>query len=87
MSELSDEQWEAVEECLYAGRKIEAIKLFREATGADLKKCKELLDGHEEELREQFPDRFKTAANSGCGTAVLIGLIVTGLAVTSMAGC
>lgn len=84
MPDLSDEQWAAVEECLYDGRKIEAIKLFCEATGARLKESKELLEVHEEELREQFPDRFKTSAKSGCGAAVLIGLIVTGLAVTSM---
>lgn len=80
MAEPTDEQWAAIEAELYARRKIAAIKLYRKATGADLKEAKELIEEHEAGLRQQFPDRF--SKKSGCGTAVvalavlMVGVIV-----------
>ncbi len=69
MADLSPEQWSAIEESLYRGRKIEAIKRYREVTGQGLKESKDLIDEHETELRAQFPERF-TASKAGCSTAV-----------------
>ncbi len=56
---------EAVKAALFAGRKIEAIKLFREQSGLGLAEAKEAIDKLENELRARSPDKF-TAAKSGC---------------------
>ena len=83
MPDLTDDQWSQVEAHLYDGRKIEAIKVYREATGAGLKESKDILDQHEAELRGQFPERFKTTGKAGCGTAVMllaVGLLGLGAA-------
>lgn len=71
MPEPTSEQWQAIEDELYTGRKIAAIKLFREAVGCDLKTAKDTLDRHEQVLRERDPEKFITS-KSGCGSAVLI---------------
>jgi hypothetical protein len=77
---ITEETWAQVESSLNAGRKIEAIKILREATGLGLKEAKDLVDSHEAGLRDQFPDRF-TAKASGCGGAalLLLALLVWGL--------
>ena len=68
MSELNDGQWQRVEAALYAGRKIEAIKEYRAATGMHLKESKDAIEAYEAELREKFPEKF-TAAAAGSGAA------------------
>lgn len=70
---LTEQQWMEIEDYLYNGRKIEAIKIFREYTGLGLKDAKEVLDQHETELRKKRPDRFKKSG--GCGTVVAVILV------------
>lgn len=77
----SDEQWRRIEEALYAGRKIEAIKHFREATGSGLKEAKDVLDEHEAQLRAQSPGRF--TAKKGCLVLVLASVGATIIGVTA----
>lgn len=75
---LSDEQWRQIEQHLYENRKIEAIKLLREYTGSSLVDAKGIIDRHTQDLRSQFPDRFKSPVAGGCSTAVfflLAGLL------------
>lgn len=75
---LSDEQWQQIEQALFAGRKIEAIKHFRKITNAGLKDAKELIDQHEHDLREQFPGRFSQApSRAGCLVLLAVGLTTT----------
>lgn len=69
--QLSDEQWQEIEERLFAGRKIEAIKLFRTYARVDLKDAKQIIDEHQQGLRRQFPDRFTKTCGSGCSAVVL----------------
>jgi ribosomal protein L7/L12 len=67
-----------VADLLFAGRKIDAIKLYREQVkpGAGLKESKEAVEQLEAGLRAQHPEKFSAAAQkSGC-TAVLAVLIV-----------
>ena len=53
MTELSDQQREAIEHEIFAGRKIAAIKLHREATGTGLAEAKKAVEGPEKtELEE-----------------------------------
>ncbi len=82
---LTDEQWEQIDVELYAGKKIEAIKLFREYSSAGLKEAKDVLDDYERQLRAQYPDRFcHEAKKTGCLVAVsLLGSALMGLAVAA----
>lgn len=62
--------------CLYAGRKIEAIKLYRDHSGKGLKESKDFIEALDAELRSKEPGRFTAPpATSGKGCLVL-GLIV-----------
>jgi hypothetical protein len=70
--DLTPEQWEQVEVEIFAGRKISAIKLFREHTGSDLRDAKQAIDAHEQFLRAERPDSFTAPARSGCAGAVLL---------------
>ena len=83
-SNLTDEQWQSIEAALFAGRKIEAIKHYREFTGCDLREAKEGVDAYEAKLRTEFPDRFTAAApiNIGCSSkaAMLLLLLLAGVA-------
>ncbi len=81
MSELSTEQRDAIIEDLYAGRKIAAIKVYRQATGAGLKEAKEFIDELQARLRQEQPDRFQTP-KSGCAGVVLL-LTVAGLGIAA----
>jgi ribosomal protein L7/L12 len=67
-NEIPEEQWAEIKECLYSGNKIGAIKLYREASGKDLKESKESIDALDKELRASTPEKFTaTAASSGIG--------------------
>lgn len=65
---------------LFAGRKIDAIKVYREQVkpGAGLKESKEAVEKLEAGLRAQHPEKFTASAQkSGCTTvlALLAALI------------
>jgi len=55
---LTQEQITAVTDAIFAGQKIGAIKLHREATNTSLVEAKEFVEKLEAELRLQYPDRF-----------------------------
>jgi len=62
--------------CLYAGRKIEAIKLYRDHSGKGLKESKDFIEALDTELRGKEPERFTAPpATNGKGCLVL-GFIV-----------
>lgn len=56
------------------GRKIDAIKVYREETGLGLKESKEAVEKLEQEMRAEFPEKFP-ARSSGCSTIILIGFV------------
>jgi hypothetical protein len=74
-SELSGEQIDQINAAIFAGRKIEAIKLYREYTDCGLKEAKEFVETLQAQLREQMPRKFTASPNSGCtvGSAMLLG--------------
>lgn len=72
---LSDNAKDEITQAIFAGRKIEAIKLYREATGQGLKEAKAFIEALTDRLREEHPDRVP-APTSGCGAAVLMMLVV-----------
>lgn len=78
--EHSSEDAEQIVEAIYAGRKIEAIKLYREQSGKGLKEAKEFVEALEARLRRETPDKFKKpAGKSGC-LVVLVLLVPTACA-------
>src|SRR5678816_4192178 len=73
--QIPESQATQIREFVFAGRKIEAIKVLRQATpGMDLRDAKTVIDQLEEQLRRESPEKF-TARKSGCGTAVLCCLL------------
>jgi hypothetical protein len=83
MLTLSDDQWNTVKATLFAGRKIEVIKIVREILPqASLADAKSYVEKIEKDLREKFPEQFTANRDSSPmmrGTLVfLIILAITG---------
>jgi ribosomal protein L7/L12 len=75
MAQLPEQQRQAIEAAIFAGNKIEAIKLYRKASGAGLAKAKQAVEAMETELRAQHPEKFTAARKSGCvGVVALVAL-------------
>lgn len=68
---LTDETRDEINEAIFAGRKIEAIKLYREATGEGLLEAKTFIETLTKRLREEYPDKMPEQA-AGCGSAVVL---------------
>ncbi len=74
-STTPEDQLARIQAALFAGRKIEAIKLYREATGTDLAEAKERVEAMEAELRQGQPDRFAARpSGQGCMAVALVAL-------------
>lgn len=81
MSTLSDSQRQAINAAIFNSLKIQAIKLYREAAGCDLKDAKDFVDALELKLRQEQPAQFHQAGShtgngSGCGTTTALLLIM-----------
>ena len=76
---ITDEQIATLSECIFQGRKIEAIKLYRGMTGLGLKEAKDAVEGLEKSLRASAPDKFVAGAQGkGCLGVVVVGLLCGG---------
>jgi ribosomal protein L7/L12 len=76
MPEPTEEQIREITDALQKGRKIEAIKVYREATGLGLKEAKEFIEELTATLREKHPDKMP-AAKAGCASVfLLIGVLL-----------
>ena len=73
---LTDETRDEINEAIFAGRKIEAIKLYREATGQGLLEAKEFIEKLTAKLQQEYPDKVPQPAG-GCGAAALL-MVATG---------
>ena len=72
-SELTPEQNERIREALAEGRKIEAIKVYREATGCGLREAKEFIEALIPRLKEQEPEKYaKLSEGVGCASAAIL---------------
>jgi Ribosomal protein L7/L12 C-terminal domain len=84
MNPPTGQQLEEVKRAIFAGNKIEAIRLHREATGLGLRESKEAVERLETELRRTDQHQFvKGDTRRGCFSVLLIclGLTVLALAV------
>lgn len=76
---IPESELELIRNEILAGRKIQAIKLYREATGLELATSKRAVEAMEAEMRATSPDQFqrKTPPNSGgCGPVFLLVLVL-----------
>ena len=77
MAEQEDKQLARLTDALFAGQKIEAIKIYRERTGCGLKEAKVEIEALEANLREQHPEKFpaQRKAGGGCAGAILAMMV------------
>lgn len=73
--DLNDEQKEEILKHIVEGRRIPAIKAYREATGMGLKEAKDVIAEWERKLRAEHPDKMP-AANSGCSAVIAVMLLL-----------
>jgi hypothetical protein len=55
---ISPEDLKDIEDSIFAGRKIEAIKLYRKYSGLGLKEAKDAVEETEKKLRAESPGKF-----------------------------
>ena len=85
--ELPEDKRTAILEAIYGARKIEAIKLVREAMGCGLKEAKEFVEKHGAELYAKEPAKFAAAptGRSGCvGVVMAVAVILSAAVVLVM---
>jgi hypothetical protein len=86
---LSDSELAKIHAHIFAHRKIQAIKLYREASGEGLKEAKDAVEAMTSELRETAADRFAPESKGGCLPMLVVAILV-GAAVgigVSIGGC
>ena len=67
------EEIREIGDALASGNKIAAIKLYREATGKDLKSSKDFVEALLVQLREQDPEKY-AVRTGGCVPVLLVCL-------------
>lgn len=65
-----DDEMDQILDALRQGRKIQAIKLYKENSGASLKDAKEFIERLADELRAIDPNA--APSTSGCGAVILL---------------
>jgi Ribosomal protein L7/L12 C-terminal domain len=72
---LTDEQVQQISGAIFTGRKIAAIKLYRQATNVGLKESKDFIEALEIRLRQESPGEF-TAPPSSAGCLSNAGVLM-----------
>ena len=83
LSNITDDQLAAIRAEVFAGRKIQAIKLYREAAHTGLKEAKDVIEAFERELRHREPEQF-TARKSGCAAMILLACSLAAVGAAAM---
>lgn len=81
-NEISDEQLDQVLDELKAGRKLNAVKLYRKISGCTLAEAKNFVEKLTDELGDAVPDAVP-GQGTGCSAALLF-IVVTGSAGVAM---
>ncbi|MFO1490590.1 MAG: hypothetical protein U1F87_06690 [Kiritimatiellia bacterium] len=76
-NEINPEAIQQIANEIFSGRKIQAIKLYREYSGKDLKAAKDFVESLEAELRAKQPGKF-TASPAGKGCLVMLAVLGLG---------
>jgi Ribosomal protein L7/L12 C-terminal domain len=79
---IPEDKMAALGEHIFRGRKIEAIKVYRELTGVGLKEAKDEIERLEDTLRREHPEKFSAPAKGkGCFGAAAALCIGTAMAI------
>ncbi|MCG8584406.1 MAG: ribosomal protein L7/L12 [Pirellulales bacterium] len=79
-NDLPDQIVDEIREAIFAGKKIEAIKLYREAADTGLKEAKEFIEKLTTRLYEESPDNFtKPPGGSGCAGVLVVVTLAIGV--------
>lgn len=76
---MTDDYRDEIAELIFAGRKIEAIKRYREITGEGLREAKAYVETLTNQLQAESPERFTAKSASGCAYVFLLFAVLTGL--------
>jgi hypothetical protein len=78
---VTTDEWRKLESAIFAGKKIEAIKILRAIIPeADLAQAKAYVEKMEQDLRASAPEKFSApAGKSGCMGLIMLGLGSAGL--------
>ena len=88
--DMNQADMDRVNEALFAGRLIEAIKIYRTATGGGLKESKDFFEALDARLRSEMPAKFTapppTTIEFGAAgsAAILIGIVALVAAIVWM---
>ena len=85
-SEISDNDREQIIDALFAGRKIDAIKIYRTRMGTDLKTAHDFIRELEARLRAESPEKFARPSGIGCSATTVIFLVVLAMFAGGCAG-
>ena len=76
-------EMDRINQALFAGRIIEAIKIYRTLSGCGLKEAKDFVDALDARLRVEMPERFTApprqtvnVSNAGCAVVIAVLLAV-----------
>ena len=82
MAQFTNADQQSIEAAIFAGNKIEAIKLYRNAiSGTGLADAKGAVEAMESELRAAHPEKFTAPAKKGgcVGVMMLLIFVAAGL--------
>jgi len=75
MGQPTEQQLQAINAEIFGGRKLDAIKLYREATGCQLVEAKQAVEEIEAALRQREPTKFaRPAGKSGCLSVMAVAV-------------
>jgi hypothetical protein len=81
---MSDDDVQQIMEAVFAGRKILAIKLYRQATKSSLLDAKNFVEALETRLRDESPEKFSMPpGKAGCSQTA--GILISMVAVVYVA--
>ena len=76
---------EAILDAIFQGRKLDAVKRYKTASGLGLKESKEFVEDLTQRLKSESPEQFRIAdSSSGCASSLLfasVAILVVSIAV------
>ena len=81
MSEIPPAVMEEIMEAIYKGRKLNAVKIYKESSGKSLLEAKTFIEGLTAELKSTSPEKFDTKSATGCAGLILLLATSFGVAV------
>jgi hypothetical protein len=84
VTEIPNETMELIRSHLLRGEKLQACKVYKEATGSSLLEAKNQIELLTEELRRSHPDQMNDRSPVGCLSVLILGLMFSGGIATAL---